>query len=85
MASSGWAAQWSPVRQMVTCSATCSATTRCCRWKAASPAVEKLLYRLYLYVLGQWKPEERHDKREVYSLVGANMSFARGALARDGL
>ena len=41
---------------------------------------QKLPYRLYLYVLGQWKPAERHDKREVYSLVGANMSFARGAL-----
>jgi hypothetical protein len=41
---------------------------------------QKLPYRLYLYVLGQWKPQERHDSREVYSLVGANMSFLRSAL-----
>ena len=41
---------------------------------------QKLPYRLYLYALRQWKPEDRHDRREVYSLVGANMSFARGAL-----
>lgn len=45
---------------------------------------EKLLYRLYLYLLRQWQPEERHDKRDVYSLAGANMSFARSALARKG-
>ncbi|HLH83384.1 MAG TPA: glycosyltransferase [Trebonia sp.] len=45
---------------------------------------EKLPYRLYLYVLRQWKPQQRHDKREVYSLVGANMSFARGALDKTG-
>jgi glycosyltransferase involved in cell wall biosynthesis len=45
---------------------------------------EKLLYRLGLYLVRQWKPEERHDRRDVYSLVGANMSFARGALLRTG-
>jgi len=41
---------------------------------------QKLPYRLYLYVLGQWKSQERDDKRDVYSLVGANMSFLRSAL-----
>jgi glycosyltransferase involved in cell wall biosynthesis len=46
---------------------------------------EKLLYRLYLYVLRQWAPEERRDKREVYTLVGANMSFLRDVLAEVGL
>ena len=41
---------------------------------------QKIAYRLYLYVLRQWRPDERHDKRDVYSLVGANMSFRRTAL-----
>jgi glycosyltransferase involved in cell wall biosynthesis len=45
---------------------------------------EKLLYRLYLYLLRQWQPEEHHEKRDVYSLVGANMSFVRSALTRKG-
>lgn len=45
---------------------------------------DKLLYRLYLYVLRQWQPEESHGKRDVYSLVGANMSFVRSALQRRG-
>ena len=45
---------------------------------------ENLLYRLYLYLLRQWKPEERHDRRDVYSLVGANMSFLRSALRQHG-
>src|ERR1700761_8263353 len=36
---------------------------------------EKLLYRLYLYLLRQWQQPEEHEKRDVYSLVGANMSF----------
>jgi glycosyltransferase involved in cell wall biosynthesis len=44
----------------------------------------KLLYRLYLYVLRQWAPEERHDKREVYTLVGANMSVLRDVTAEVG-
>jgi glycosyltransferase involved in cell wall biosynthesis len=44
----------------------------------------KLLYRLCLYALRQWKPEMRNDKRDVYSLVGANMSFRRGALLEKG-
>ena len=46
---------------------------------------EKLSYRLYLYLRRQWLPEERHDKQEVYSLVGANMSFRREVLCEDGL
>ena len=45
---------------------------------------EGLLYRLYLYVLRQWAAEERHDKREVYMLVGANMSFLRALIAETG-
>ena len=45
---------------------------------------EKLLYRLSLYLRSQWRPEEQHGKRDVYSLVGANMSFARSALQRKG-
>jgi glycosyltransferase involved in cell wall biosynthesis len=45
---------------------------------------ENLLYRLYLYVLRQWNPAERHDRRDVYSLVGANMSFLRSALRQHG-
>jgi glycosyltransferase involved in cell wall biosynthesis len=45
---------------------------------------EKLLYRLYLYMLRQWRPEEHFEKRDVYSLVGANMSFLRNALQQKG-
>lgn len=45
---------------------------------------EKLLYRLSLYLRQQWLPEERHDKRDVYSLVGANMSFRRTVLREAG-
>jgi glycosyltransferase involved in cell wall biosynthesis len=41
---------------------------------------EKLLYRLYLYVLRQWVPQQRYDRREVYTLVGANMSFRRAVI-----
>jgi len=45
----------------------------------------KLLYRFYLYVIRQWATEERYDEREVYTLVGANMSFLRAAIAEAGL
>ena len=38
---------------------------------------DKLPYRLYLYLRRQWTLAERHDRRDVYSLVGANMSFRR--------
>lgn len=41
---------------------------------------QKITYRLYLYLLRQWRPDERQDRREVYSLVGANMSFRRAAV-----
>lgn len=44
----------------------------------------KLLYRLYLYVLRQWASEEQHDKREVFTLVGANMSALRAVVADTG-
>lgn len=43
---------------------------------------QRMLYRLYLYVRRQWLPSERHDSRDVYSLVGANMSFRRAALSQ---
>lgn len=39
-----------------------------------------LVYRFALYLRRQWQPEERHDIRSVYSLVGANMSFRRNVL-----
>jgi glycosyltransferase involved in cell wall biosynthesis len=45
---------------------------------------EKLLYRLYLYALRQWVPEQPQGMREVYTLVGANMSFPRAAIAEVG-
>jgi glycosyltransferase involved in cell wall biosynthesis len=43
---------------------------------------EKLLYRLYLYIRQQWMPENHQDKRDVYSLVGANMSFRLTVLCK---
>jgi glycosyltransferase involved in cell wall biosynthesis len=45
---------------------------------------ERLVYRLYLYALRQWAPEQRHDMREVYTLVGASMSFRRDVIAEVG-
>jgi glycosyltransferase involved in cell wall biosynthesis len=45
---------------------------------------EKLHYRLWLYLRRQWRLEERNDSRDVYSLVGANMSFCRAALCEEG-
>ena len=44
----------------------------------------KILYRFLLYLRRQWRPAERHDRRDVYSLVGANMSFRREALRSTG-
>jgi len=41
-------------------------------------------YRFLLYLQRQWTPTERHDRRDVYSLVGANMSFRREALRSTG-
>jgi glycosyltransferase involved in cell wall biosynthesis len=46
---------------------------------------EKLLYRLYLYALRQWAPQEALNKRDVYTLVGANMSFQRDVVTEVGL
>src|SRR5262249_44779780 len=40
--------------------------------------------RLYLYLQRQWAVEERQERREVYSLVGANMSFRRETLLDAG-
>jgi GT2 family glycosyltransferase len=41
-------------------------------------------YRLYLYLRRQWSAAERSGCRDVYSLVGANMSFRRGTLLEVG-
>jgi len=43
---------------------------------------QKLPYRLYLYLRRQWKSAERDGRRDVYSLVGANMSFRREVLSK---
>lgn len=45
---------------------------------------DKPFYRLYLYMLRQWSADERRDRREVYSLVGGNMSFMRSTLLEIG-
>jgi glycosyltransferase involved in cell wall biosynthesis len=44
----------------------------------------KLPYRLYLYLRRQWGSAERHGRRDVYSLVGANMSFRTTVLRETG-
>jgi glycosyltransferase involved in cell wall biosynthesis len=44
-----------------------------------------LPYRFYLYLRQLWTKQQRHGKRDVYSLVGANMSFRRQALLDIGL
>jgi glycosyltransferase involved in cell wall biosynthesis len=41
---------------------------------------ESIPYRLYRYALRQWQPDEPVGQRDVWSLVGANMSFLRSAL-----
>jgi glycosyltransferase involved in cell wall biosynthesis len=43
-----------------------------------------LPYRLYLYIGRQWTRREEFARRNVYSLVGANMSFHRQALIDVG-
>lgn len=45
---------------------------------------DKPAYRFYLYLRRQWAVSERSDRREVYSLVGANMSFRRSVLLEVG-
>ena len=46
---------------------------------------DKLPYRFYLYLRRQWGLAEEHGRRDVYSLVGANMSFRRTVLREHGL
>jgi glycosyltransferase involved in cell wall biosynthesis len=45
---------------------------------------DKLPYRFYLYLRRQWECEEVHGQRDVYALVGANMSFRRQAVIDAG-
>lgn len=45
---------------------------------------DAILYRFYLYLKRQWTQSGRYDRRDVYSLVGANMSFRREALLDVG-
>lgn len=44
-----------------------------------------LPYRFYLYLRRQWAGQPRTDRREVYSFIGANMSFRRKVLFEIGL
>jgi GT2 family glycosyltransferase len=46
---------------------------------------ESPAYRLRLYVRRMWSTHARHGRRDVYSLVGAGMSFRREALLDVGL
>lgn len=46
---------------------------------------DRLPYRFFLYLRQLWTTQQRHGKRDVYSLVGANMSFRRQALIDIGL
>lgn len=41
-------------------------------------------YRFGLYLKRQWAAEQAHGRRDVYSLVGANMSFRRQAVIDAG-
>lgn len=45
---------------------------------------DRLCYRFYLYLRRQWKGEESQGLRNVYSFVGANMSFRRQAVIDAG-
>jgi glycosyltransferase involved in cell wall biosynthesis len=42
---------------------------------------ENLLYRLYRYAARQWSTAQPQGKREIYALLGANMSVRRAAAA----
>jgi GT2 family glycosyltransferase len=44
----------------------------------------RLTYRFKLYIQRQWTQTEDLSRREVYSLVGTNMSFLRRALSEIG-
>jgi glycosyltransferase involved in cell wall biosynthesis len=46
---------------------------------------ERLPYRIALYLRRQWRSEPPNERRRMYSLVGANMSFRREALTRAGM
>jgi glycosyltransferase involved in cell wall biosynthesis len=45
---------------------------------------ERPLYRLRLYLMRQWRAAARPARRDVFSLVGASMSFRREVLDRLG-
>jgi GT2 family glycosyltransferase len=45
---------------------------------------ENVVRRFWLYLRRQWAGPQRHDRRDVYSLTGANMSFRRPALMELG-
>jgi glycosyltransferase involved in cell wall biosynthesis len=45
---------------------------------------DKIGYRFFLYLKRQWTAGEAHGRRDVYSLVGANMSFRRQAVIDAG-
>jgi glycosyltransferase involved in cell wall biosynthesis len=44
----------------------------------------RLPYRFWLYLLRQWRLTDQGRERDVYSLVGANMSFRRSELLAAG-
>ena len=45
---------------------------------------DRVLYRLGLYLRRQWRLPAAQGQRDVYSLVGANMSFRRAVLLASG-
>ncbi len=45
----------------------------------------RLCYRLLQYAKRQWSTERRDERRPVYALVGANMSFRRRGLIQAGM
>jgi glycosyltransferase involved in cell wall biosynthesis len=45
---------------------------------------DNIFYRLYLYLGRQWVTKENLIRREVYSVLGGNMSFSRQALIDVG-
>jgi GT2 family glycosyltransferase len=47
-------------------------------------ASQRLPYRLYLYLRGQWTTPAAKPRRDVYSFTGGNMSFRRDALLAVG-
>ena len=45
---------------------------------------DRIAYRFYLYLRRQWARPQPGGRRDVYSLVGANMSFLRAAVTGIG-